>query len=261
MSNDPSLTRQPSRRPSNAYIDGSWVDFDFTASPSLPFRLNERVGVDPWLWSLPERNLTSPSSMIRDHLYLEAVSPVATYKDLFGLILTDLENKLWLNGHHPPAMARIHPVKTYTLSHPLSRGFVPAPILASSGVFQCYFSTLASTRLISKLPLSLLPDRRPRAPPSSCRCGQLLPPSSTDLHRCDHSSPPHWRPSHILHCDIPSSTARSNVNQPLHPSTAAVPHDSLSPSIAVALHRRRPPPPLDCPRRSIDLDGDVRSRG
>ncbi|KAI3818920.1 hypothetical protein L1987_12741 [Smallanthus sonchifolius] len=69
MSNHDNNTRQPIRRPSNAYaryINGNRVNFDFISPPSLPFppTLNERIAIDPWLWSLPERNLTLPSSMI-----------------------------------------------------------------------------------------------------------------------------------------------------------------------------------------------------
>ncbi|MFS8023766.1 putative transcription factor C2H2 family [Helianthus anomalus] len=69
MSNHLNNTRQLSRYPSNAYaryINGSRVNFDFISPPSPPFppTLNERVGVDPWLWSLSERNLSLPSSII-----------------------------------------------------------------------------------------------------------------------------------------------------------------------------------------------------
>ncbi|XP_076904242.1 uncharacterized protein LOC143559604 [Bidens hawaiensis] len=69
MSNHTNNTRHLSRLPSNAYaryISGTRVNFDFIPPPSLPFlpTLNESAGVDPWLWSLPERNLTLPSTMI-----------------------------------------------------------------------------------------------------------------------------------------------------------------------------------------------------
>ncbi|KAI7744495.1 hypothetical protein M8C21_032868 [Ambrosia artemisiifolia] len=86
MSNYPNNNRQLSRLPSNAYaryINGGRVNFDFISPPSLPFPptlvgpfrnslsklclnilQNERVDLDPWLWSLSESNLTLPSSII-----------------------------------------------------------------------------------------------------------------------------------------------------------------------------------------------------
>ncbi|KAK9048912.1 hypothetical protein SSX86_032119 [Deinandra increscens subsp. villosa] len=65
MSNHTNNTRHPNNAYSR-YIDANRVNFDFISPPSLPFPriLNERVGVDPWLWSLQERTLTLPSSMI-----------------------------------------------------------------------------------------------------------------------------------------------------------------------------------------------------